>query len=930
MKHSVDVAHSLVIVLLFVLGGAVSGGEQELPAFPGAEGFGAGATGGRGGKVLHVTTLRDYGGREEPIEGSLRWALAEVKGPRIVVFDVGGVIDLKGPLTVPSRRFKDRNPEDYGDYTIAGQTAPGGITLMGGFSPSAFTYWNDQWTANFIIRHIRVRGTNHEGDGLGLYHASNCILDHVSLSEGGDELIDASGATDYTVQWTTAEESCWGDQGVRKSGSGSLNHNYGPFQAYNTEAKSNFHHVLFAHHARRAPYIHAIGKKSTSMQFDIRNCVIYNCLGGTRIQGPIPANVINNVYIIGPRDKGGGQLNGPDDVDYYSGNTKYPRTGKPFVFKNGGGRKEPWPWISVTTETADEALESVLGRAGAWPRDATTRRTVKEVRTRTGKRTSHGPIELLTERRNGPTSAKHDTDRDGMPDTWEKARGLDPDDPKDGNRIVPAGASPDDRHEGYTYVEYYLNELADQIVGKPSGRTYTIKTAVSPADAGVINAPRAPRRHQSYNMPYVFGIIEWGEQEYTEGSTVIMRAKPKPGYVFSRWEGEPADELTARRICFPAKSDVSITAHFEPANTERYEIGVSVSPAKGGNVAGKGAYRKGEIVTLAAYSNKGYEFKKWKEGPLDKATNPVIQFPATRNLAITAEFEAGEGGDVLIDDFDDQDRDSLLKGSSGKPKRWSSKRTRFVKISEGNYAITGGYNAFSLGGKDGRGTFKIPEGTTVLRFRIYNIGKENAADISQLSPYSLARRAARLRWNRGRVVMWASPPLRFPVIPPGGSAVMEIPLALVKNHKRTYAARPGQEWRNLFTFYYFTGYYPDYKAPLWNAHIAVDNLAFGRASARRISAPNLPPVANAGRDQTAKDIDGDGKELVWLDGYDSYDQDGGLITSWRWAENGRDVATGLAPGVELPVGEHTLTLTVKDGPGSRHEDTVRIVVLPAD
>jgi len=889
--------------------------DALLPAFPGAEGFGAVSTGGRGGAVLHVTNLNDSG------EGSLRWALTKVKGPRIVVFDVGGLLDLKRPITVPALK-KSLDPHDYSDYTIAGQTAPGGITLNKGFSASGHTYWNDNWTRNFIIRHIRVRGYNKGGDSIGLYHATDCILDHVSVSAGCDETIDASGATRYTIQWFTAEESGWGDQG-QKSGSGGLNHNFGPFQAYNTEARSNFHHVLMTHHRSRSPYIHAIGKKSTTMQFDIRNCVIYNALMGTRLQGPFKVNVINNIYIIGP-DKAGGQLSGPRETGYYSGNLQYPRKGEPVkIPSKGGKRTEPWPWISVTTETTEDALESVLNKAGAWPRDATTRRTMKEVRTRTGKRSCHGPIEPLLERRDGPTSEKYDKDRDGMPDAWEKEHGLDPADPEDRNKTVPAGASPDDRHKGYTYVEYYLNELADSIVGKSLGPTYTIKTSIFPPDAGIINAQRAPRENISYNRPYVYGVIEWGEEEYNEGSTVVMRAKAKPGYVFSHWEGKPVEGLTSSRISFPALCDVDVTAHFE-LRDKRCHVAVSVSPAKAGNAAGIGEYREGEIVTLAAYASKGHKFKRWIGGPLDKKANPVIQFAASGDLDITAEFESGNGGDFLIDDFNDQNKDSLWNDSSGKPKQWTG-RAEFAKISEGDYALTGGYDAFSLGGK-GTGTVKIPEGSTVLKFRVCNIDKEKEANVSNRSEYSNMRRAHYLKWDNWKISMWYSEPLRFPVIPPGESAVMEIPLALLKNSSMTRRARPNDKLEKAFTFFYFSGYYPKSRSPLWNAHIAMDDVSFGRASGEPISAPNLPPVAHAGRDQIARDIDGDGKELIWLNGYNSYDQDAGLI-KWIWTENGKELAKGFAPGVELPAGKHTLTLTVTDESGAASEDSVSITVL---
>jgi pectate lyase len=105
----------------------------------------------------------------------------------------------------------------------------------------------------------------------------------------------------------------------------------------------------------------------------------------------------------------------------------------------------------------------VLAQAGCLPRDAVSKRAVQEVRTATGSWGRHDPEGGLMA---GLTPGKPpvDSDSDGMPDAWEAAHGLNPKDPADAGRTVPAGASENDRHKGYTYIEFYINELADRLI----------------------------------------------------------------------------------------------------------------------------------------------------------------------------------------------------------------------------------------------------------------------------------------------------------------------------------------------------------------------------------------------------------------------------------------------------------------------------------
>lgn len=459
------------VCLLAVLANAfavdIAPDPVSLKAFPGAEGWGAASSGGRGGRVIKVTNLHASG------PGSLAEACA-AEGPRIVVFDVSGVIRGDIRITKPF-------------ITIAGQTAPGaGITIEGVIS--SYNYG----AHDIIIRQLRVRRRRDMGaggdciqlGGLGPANSGtyNIILDHLSLSWGNDEVIDLYHTHDATVQWCTVEES--DDQGHTKGA-----HNYGLISAAENNGAVSVHHNLWAHHSRRVPCMAPYRENAAD---DFCNNVIYNCRGGYTddghaVRAKSPVNLHKNYYRRGSQtvDRLYPYALSPNMAYYVRDNffedwgyQNHPRHWKPanqpggvppwIQFNNNGQEIEvPAKTPAIELVDAKQAFELVLAKAGCWPRDRVTKRTIDEVRTKTGAWGRNAPLEPTDEwflEGLTPGKAPADTDADGIPDAWEKTHGLDSDDPTDAAKIVPTGKSSGDRHQGYSYMEFYINELADNNV----------------------------------------------------------------------------------------------------------------------------------------------------------------------------------------------------------------------------------------------------------------------------------------------------------------------------------------------------------------------------------------------------------------------------------------------------------------------------------
>lgn len=434
--------------------------SADLLAFPGAEGFGAWAVGGRGGKVYEVTHLNDSG------VGSFR-AAVEAQEPRTVLFRVSGTIELESTLMIS-------NPY----ITIAGQTAPGeGICLK--------NYGVVIKTHDVIIRYIRFRpgdDKKQELDALSGTDCKNIIIDHCSASWGIDECVSFYRNENLTVQWCLISES------LTKSFHSKGPHGYGGIWG---GPSASFHHNLFVHHTSRnprfAPNSYDVGDLNVEDRvIDFRNNVVYNWGFGSAYGGEEGRiNMVGNTYKSGPatqdnvrsrilepygrRDKQGWNYGSWYLADNLV--VGYPKISNDNW--NGGVRGnapiekirmvQPFPSALVITQPAKEAYFLVLSHVGANlpKRDKIDTRLIEEVRTGTAVygETWGGGGKGIIDSQNAvggwpnleSDSPPVDSDHDGMPDVWERENGLNPKDSTDGNEVW--------KDSGYTNLEIYLNEL---------------------------------------------------------------------------------------------------------------------------------------------------------------------------------------------------------------------------------------------------------------------------------------------------------------------------------------------------------------------------------------------------------------------------------------------------------------------------------------
>lgn len=511
----------------------------QAPAFPGAEGHGRYVTGGRGGKVIHVTNLNDKG------TGSFRAAVTG-NSKKIIVFDVAGVIPLASDLTIGA------------NTTILGQTAPSpGITLR---------YYTVRPEDNCIIRFIRLRrgqekDINDGADATWQRNKTGIIFDHCSFSWSIDEVASFYDNNNFTMQWCTVAES------LTNPGHSKGAHGYGGIWGGKL---ASFHHNFVGHLMNRGPRFNGARYGWTGYtsnkdydtykwenpvqaeNVDFRNCVMYNaqgtCYGGP---GGGQINIVNNYYKAGPSQslksktlngikvsvstgKERGSQNRITQVtvsssgnsdkkhpEYYemtsryfiSGNTTETTKGtitknqdwKGVVYDKGtytyngeiysADKKnfygdavahqtidgvscvkikmdDPAPTGEITTHSAAEAFSKVLAYGGAsLYRDEIDARYMEEAKTGTAQykgsiTQSPGIIDKVSDV-NGYTESTFgtasrptdfDTDKDGIPDAWELANGLNPNDDSDALTYSLDGKG------YYTNVEVYANSLVEDIM----------------------------------------------------------------------------------------------------------------------------------------------------------------------------------------------------------------------------------------------------------------------------------------------------------------------------------------------------------------------------------------------------------------------------------------------------------------------------------
>ena len=421
-------------------------------AFPGAEGFGRFAQGGRGGDVYHVVNLNDDGA------GSMREAIRSAVGPRTIVFDVSGTIELKSPLTV-----------DKSFLTIAGQTAPGdGICLK----DQTFRLTN---TSHVIVRYLRVRlgDQNKPADSgpdcLNTNDINHVIFDHLSASWGIDGNHDLRRGGNFTLQWSIYAEAL--NESLHHKGS------HGMLASFrDLSASISLHHNLFASSRERHPTLGGSPRTKPEAIADFRNNVIYNLVGATNL-GNCRINVINNYYLPGPdtpqnsrplatKFENEGSLHAFLAGNVFDGNPQFTSDNYAAIdfdrWAKGNYLHTSLAQIEVDqafdvggamprTDDATQACQRVLKAAGvSHRRDAADTRLVEGVRNRT-----HRMINSQSEVGGWPElaskAAAADMDQDGMPDAWERSHGLDP--------AVAADRNDDRDNDGFTNLEEYLNSL---------------------------------------------------------------------------------------------------------------------------------------------------------------------------------------------------------------------------------------------------------------------------------------------------------------------------------------------------------------------------------------------------------------------------------------------------------------------------------------
>lgn len=450
------------------------------PAFPGAEGYGAGTIGGRGGEIVYVDNLNDKG------PGSLRAAL-DLDRPRTVVFSVGGTITLQSPIVVDSPFL-----------TIAGQSAPGGgITLR--MADSANGPAINIATHDVVVRFIRVRRGIPDtigccDDSISISSAKekvyNVILDHCSISWAVDELFDIwYEVENVTIQWSILSEAL-ADLSSRTP--------WGKGPIFGDRVKNiSVHHNLFANNIQRNPAINLYAESDGI--FEITNNIIYNwahsaiTIQSSTSDAKFKVNLVGNVFIPGPnytdnryeivvpegsiskssvfvKDNIGPHRQETEDEWSIVG---IPSDGKTYMkvqAPEASRKNEKWsisnyPILEIPSQNLSDKILSKVGAVFPY-RDSVDSRILDQIKSNKGQIIAH-PKDVG----GWPSLPKGepllDTDRDGMPDSWEQKHGTNPE---------LNDAALDKNGDGYTNIENYLNSLVESYyinISQPRGLRFS-------------------------------------------------------------------------------------------------------------------------------------------------------------------------------------------------------------------------------------------------------------------------------------------------------------------------------------------------------------------------------------------------------------------------------------------------------------------------
>ena len=471
--------------IILIAGQAISCFSQEVPAFPGAEGYGGYVTGGRGGRVIYVTHIKDNTDKfGAGYKGSFRAAI-ETPGsdPITIAFKCGGVISPMGALNC-----------SRSNITIAGQTALGnGICIK--------NYGINFSGNNIIVRYMRFRvgdAIMQNNPALTFSNGKKAIIDHCSFSWSVEENVNITDVDSVSLQWCINSESLYNSTHIKGE------------RAYAAQwggEHASYHHNLLAHHNSRMPRQNGNTSNDYQLTWDYRNNVHYNWgnpeafYGGgiEQVGGFCHSNLVNNFYKPGPATttskssqyfcapSGGRPAVVGEGNEYIYGYGLWYLNGN-VMYDNPEKTNDNWLGLygpvehqsvdsfdaaPVMTFSAEKAYQDVLALAGATKphRDTIDARIIYEVVSGTatfgGILGSHsGIIDHHTDTKpaDAPpgwdawemymkvdsTEAPPDTDRDGIPDWWEDLNGLESDNPDDGRALASDNS-------GYTNLEKYLN-----------------------------------------------------------------------------------------------------------------------------------------------------------------------------------------------------------------------------------------------------------------------------------------------------------------------------------------------------------------------------------------------------------------------------------------------------------------------------------------